>query len=77
MRAFTLDSTDAETAYFLGSACRRSKFEEEAVRYFKKAIELRQPDPEKLKDIYIHLAELYKVLHRFDAAFEAYDMALE
>ncbi len=77
MEAFRLDSMDAETAFFLGSACRRSKFEEEAVGYFKKAIELRQPDPEKLKDIYIQLAELFKVLHRFDEAFDAYDMALE
>jgi tetratricopeptide (TPR) repeat protein len=77
LQAFTLDSTDAETAFFLGSACRRSKYEEDAVGYFKKAIELRLPDPEKLKDIYIQLAELFKVLHRFDEAFEAYDMALE
>ncbi|MEE9461835.1 MAG: tetratricopeptide repeat protein [Bacteroidales bacterium] len=30
-----------------------------------------------LKDIYLQVAELYKVLHRFDEAFEAYDMALE
>jgi tetratricopeptide (TPR) repeat protein len=77
LQAFTLDSTDAETAFFLGSACRRSKYEEDAVGYFKKAIELRLPDPEKLKDIYSQLAELFKVLHRFDEAFEAYDMALE
>ncbi|KPL09186.1 MAG: hypothetical protein AMS26_23155, partial [Bacteroides sp. SM23_62] len=75
-RAFRLDSTDAETAFFLGNACRWSKFEEEGVRYFLKAIELRQPDPGKLKDIFIQLAELYKVLHRFDEAFDAYDMAL-
>jgi tetratricopeptide (TPR) repeat protein len=75
-RAFSLDSTDAETAFFLGNACRWSKFEEDGVRYFLKAIELRQPDPGKLKEIYIQLAELYKVLHRFDEAFDAYDMAL-
>jgi tetratricopeptide (TPR) repeat protein len=30
-----------------------------------------------MKNIYIQLAELFKVLHRFDEAFEAYDMALE
>ncbi len=77
MEAFRLDSMDAETAFFLGNACRWSKFEEEAVGYFKKSIELRQPDPDKLKDVYIQLAELFKVLHRFDEAFEAYDMALE
>jgi tetratricopeptide (TPR) repeat protein len=77
LRAFKLDSTDAETAFFLGNACRWSRFEEEAVGYFRKAIELQQPDPGKLKDIYLQLAELLKVLHRFDEAFEAYDMALE
>ncbi|MCK4854901.1 MAG: hypothetical protein KAT31_11580, partial [Bacteroidales bacterium] len=77
LQAFRLDSMDAETAYFLGNACRWSKFEEEGLRYYKKAIELRQPDPAKLKDIYIQLAELFKVLHRFDEAFEAYAMALE
>lgn len=76
MRAFTLDSQDAETAFFLGNACRWSKHEEEAVGYFHKAIELRQPDPGKLKDIYLQLAELLKVLHRFDEAFDAYDKAL-
>jgi tetratricopeptide (TPR) repeat protein len=76
LRAFRLDSTDAETAFFLGNACRWSKLEEDGVRYFLKAIELRQPDPGKLKDIFIQLAELYKVLHRFDEAFDAYDMAL-
>ncbi len=76
MRAFKLDSTDAETAFFLGNACRWSGFEEEGVGYFLKAIELRQPDPEKLKNIHLQLAELYKVLHRFGEAFDAYDMAL-
>jgi tetratricopeptide (TPR) repeat protein len=30
-----------------------------------------------MKNIYIQMAELFKVLHRFDEAFEAYDMALE
>jgi tetratricopeptide (TPR) repeat protein len=77
MRAFTLDSTDAETAYFLGNACRWSQFEEEAVGFFQKAIELRLPDPGKMKDVYVQLAELLKVLHRFDEAFEAYDKILE
>jgi tetratricopeptide (TPR) repeat protein len=77
LEAFSLDSMDAETAFFLGNACRWSRFEEEGVMYFKKSIELRQPDPMKLKNVYIQLAELYKVLHRFDEAFEAYDMALE
>jgi tetratricopeptide (TPR) repeat protein len=77
MEAFRLDSLDAETAFYLGNACRWSKFEEEAVNYFKKSIELRQPDPDKLKDVYLQLAELLKVLHRFDEVFEAYGMALE
>jgi len=77
MKAFRLDSSDAETAFFLGNACRWSKFEEDGVRYYKKAIELRQPDSANLKKIYIQLAELFKVLHRFDEAFDAYDMALE
>ena len=77
MEAFRLDSLDAETAFFLGNACRGSRYEEEGVGYYLKSIELRQPDPRIIKDTYIQLAELYKVLHRFDEAFEAYDMALE
>jgi tetratricopeptide (TPR) repeat protein len=77
MEAFRLDSMDAETAFFLGNACRGSKYEEDAVVYFTKAIELHQPDPNTMQNIYIQLAELFKVLHRFDEAFEAYDMALE
>jgi tetratricopeptide (TPR) repeat protein len=74
---FKLDSTDAEIAYFLGSACRWSKYEEEGVFYYKKSIELRQPDPKDLKNVYIQLAELLKVLHRFDEALDSYGHALE
>jgi tetratricopeptide (TPR) repeat protein len=77
MEAFRLDSMDAETAFFLGNACRGSKYEEDAIGYYRTAIELNQPDPKTMKNIYIQLAELFKVLHRFDEAFEAYDMALE
>jgi tetratricopeptide (TPR) repeat protein len=74
--AFTQDSTDAETAFFLGNACRWSRYEKEGEKYYLKAIELRQPDSVKIKSVYIQLAELYKVLHRFDEAFDAYDKAL-
>lgn len=75
--AFTLDSTDAEIAYFLGNSCRWSKHEEEGVEYFKKSIELQQPDPEEVKNVYIQLAELYRVLHHFDEALESYAHAVE
>lgn len=71
-RAFQLDSLDAETVFFLGSACRWSKHEEEAVEYYLKTIELLKPLPGQLKNTHIQLAELYKVLHRFDLALEAY-----
>ncbi len=76
-RAFTLDSSDAETAFFLGSASRWSRFEEDGVYYFNKSIELQQPDPGELKNVYVQLAELYRVLHRFDEALESYDRAVE
>jgi tetratricopeptide (TPR) repeat protein len=75
--AFKLDSTDAETAYFLGNSCRWSKFEDEGVLYFKKAIELQQPDPVEIKNVYIQLGELLKVLHRFDEALESYAQAVK
>jgi len=77
MEAFRLDSLDAETAFFLGNACRGCSYEEDAVGYYRKALELNQPDPMTMKNIYVQLAELFKVLHRFDEAFDAYDMALE
>jgi tetratricopeptide (TPR) repeat protein len=77
MEAFKVDSLDFETAFFLGNACRSSNFEEDAVGYYKKSIELQQPDSGNVKDVYIQMAELFKVLHRFDEAFEAYDKALE
>lgn len=77
MEAFRLDSTDAETAFFLGNACRGSRYEEDGVRFYRKAIELNKPDPKTMKNIYIQLAELFKVLHRFEETFEAYEMALE
>ena len=75
--AFRLDSTDAEVAYFLGSSLRWSKHEEEGIYYFKKSIELRQPDLRELKNVYIQMAELLKVLHRFDEALESYNLAYE
>ncbi|HEC42494.1 MAG TPA: tetratricopeptide repeat protein [Bacteroides sp.] len=74
-RAFLLDSTDAEIAFFLASSLRWSKHEEESIIYFNKSIELQQPDPDDLKKVYLQLAELYKVLHRFDEALESYDPA--
>jgi len=77
MEAFRLDSMDGETAFFLGNACRGSNYEDDALRYYKKAIELNLPDPKTMRTIHIQLAEVLKVLHRFDEAFEAYDMALE
>lgn len=77
MQAFRLDSTDAETAFFLGNACRASRYEEDAVGYYKKAIVLNQPDPKTMKSIYIQLAEILKVLHQFNEAFDAYDRVLE
>jgi tetratricopeptide (TPR) repeat protein len=73
--AFRLDSIDSEIAFFLASALRWSKHEEEGIFYFKKSIELKQPDPGELKKVYLQLAELYKVLHRFDEALESYDQA--
>ena len=77
MEALRLDSLDGETAYYLGNACRGCNFEEEAVCYYNKAIKLNQPDPSTMKNLYIQLAEAFKILHRFDEAFEAYDKALE
>jgi len=77
LNAFMLDSNDAETAFFLGSSCRWSRFEEEGVKYYKKSIELRKPDAMDMKNAYLQLAELYKVLHRFNEALESYEMALE
>lgn len=77
MEAFRLDSLDGETAFFLGNACRGSNFEEEAICYYNKAIKLNQPDPNTMKNLYNQLAEVYKVLHRFDEAFEAYDKITE
>ena len=71
-RAFVMDSLDAEIAFFLGSACRWSKYEEKAVEYYLKAIELLKPLPGQMKNIHMELAELYKVLHRFDEALGSY-----
>lgn len=77
MEAFRLDSLDGETAFFLGNACRGCNYEEDAIMYYRKAIELNQPDPKTMNNIHIQLAEVLKVLHSFDEAFEAYDMALK
>jgi tetratricopeptide (TPR) repeat protein len=68
---------DAETAYFLGSSCRWSRYEEQGIYYFNKAIELQLPNPKEIKKVYIQLAELYKVLHRFDEALACYQQAVE
>ena len=77
MEAFRIDSLDFETVFFLGNACRSSKLEEEAVGFYEKSIELQMPDSGNVKDVYNQMAELFKVLHRFDEAFEAYDKVME
>lgn len=75
-KAFALDSTDSETAFFLASALRWSRHEEEGVYWYNKSIELMQPDSGDMKNTYLQLAELYKVLHRFDEALESYNLGL-
>ncbi|MFC2111961.1 tetratricopeptide repeat protein [Bacteroidota bacterium] len=77
LKAHQLDSLDAEICFFLAGACRWSKHEEEGIYWYKKSIELQQPDPQEIKNAHLQLAELYKVLHHFNEALESYDAALE
>jgi tetratricopeptide (TPR) repeat protein len=66
--AFHLDSLDYETSFFLASSLRWSKREEESIAVYYKTLELMLPDSTDAKDVHLQLAELYKVLHRFDTS---------
>ena len=73
-RAFKADTTDAQTALFLGLALRDAGKPEEGARFLEKATRLfGQP---ALADTYEHLGETYKALGDYPAAIQADRMAL-
>lgn len=54
-----------------------SKNDEEAIKYFNKAIELSKENPDLLVKIYEELAEVYFKLNLFNEAVEVYENALK
>ena len=73
LRAYKLDSLDITIIFSLGSACRWSNFEEEAIQYYLRAIQLLQSSISVMKNARVELAEIYIDLDRFDNAIEAYE----
>jgi tetratricopeptide (TPR) repeat protein len=76
LKAHKLDNLDITIIFSLGSACRWSNYEEEAIQYYQKAIQLLQSSLKVMKDARIELAEIYVDLEQFDNALEAYDESL-
>jgi tetratricopeptide (TPR) repeat protein len=73
--AYKQDDQDPETTYFLANACRYSGREEEGVILLEKTVGLMMPDSADLRNVYIDLAELNNVLHRYNRAISYYQGA--
>jgi len=76
LRAYKLDSLDITIVFSLGSACRWSKYDKEAIRYFQRAIQLLQSSLRVMKNAHVELAQLYIDLDQFDNALEVYQGSL-
>jgi tetratricopeptide (TPR) repeat protein len=76
LSAYKLDSTDITIKFSLGSACRWSNFEEEAIPYYMRAIQLLQSSLNVMIKAHIELAEIYTDLDQFDNALETYEGSL-
>lgn len=76
LKAHKLDSLDITIIFYLGSACRLSNFQKEAIQYYLKAIQLLESSLKVMKNAHIELAEIYTDLDQFDNALEAYDESL-
>jgi len=77
LTAYTKDTLDAETTFYLGLSCRWSGKEEEGIKYLNKTLEIIKPNPNLMSRIYIELAGVYQVLHQFEMTIESYNQALE
>jgi len=75
-RAYKLDSLDVTIIFSLGSACRWSNHEKDAIQYYLRAIQLLQSSIKAMKDVHVELAEIYTELGQFDNALEAYEGSL-
>ena len=76
LNAHKLDSLDITITFYLGSACRFSNFQKEAIQYYQKAIQLLESSLRVMKNAHIELAEIYTDLDQFDNALDAYDESL-
>jgi tetratricopeptide (TPR) repeat protein len=76
LNAHRLDSLDITIIFSLGYACRWSGFEDEAIHYYQRAIQLLQSSLNVMKKAHVELAELYTDLDQFDNALEAYQISL-
>jgi tetratricopeptide (TPR) repeat protein len=76
LNAHKLDSLDITILFYLGSACRFSNFQNEAIQYYLKAIKLLESSLGVMKNAHIELAEIYTDLDQFDIALEAYQVSL-
>jgi tetratricopeptide (TPR) repeat protein len=76
LKAYKLDSLDITITFYLGSACRLSNFQKEAIQYYQKVIQLLESSLKVMKNAHVELAEIYTDLDQFDNALEAYDESL-
>ena len=76
LKAHKLDNMDITIIFSLGSACKWSGFEEEAIPYYLRAIQLLQSSLKAMKNAHVELAGLYTDLDQFDNALVAYEESL-
>jgi len=75
IKAFTVDSTNAELCYVLGLACDYSYYRVEGISYLEQSIRLQTPAPELLSRIYQDLASAHTGLYKYDEALDDYRKA--
>lgn len=73
--AFSLDSNDVETCFFLGRGFLNSQTPETGLYFFNRADSLLQPNPLVLSALYSEKQSVYSTLENYDKALHCYEMA--
>ncbi len=73
--AFFKDTTDIQLCYALGVSYNLSEYNDQAVYYLNKTLEMASPSPEFVSQIYQNLANVDKRLEQYQKALENYTKA--
>ena len=75
LQAFSLDSNDFETCFFLGRAFLNSRTQETGLLYLNRADSLLRPDPKVRAAVYVEKQSIYAAMKQYDSVLECYQAA--